>query len=79
MGSGHDLMTKHKSLGTWIFQSIHGSKPIVSAVSINKMLAANFFLKGREAREIKRKHQANTLLPFQVEQRFQMQLLSKIA
>lgn len=61
MGTSHNLTTKHKSLRTWISQSTHGSKPVVSAASLNKMPAV-FFFKGKEDREIKRKHQANILL-----------------
>lgn len=50
MGNVHNLAIKDKSLRTWIFQSIHGSKSIMSAVSFNKMPAANLFLKGRADR-----------------------------
>ena len=51
MGTSHNLTTEDKSLRTWISQSIQGSKPTASVVSLNKVPAAslNLFFKVKVA------------------------------
>lgn len=78
MGTGHNLTAKDKAsevfqIILWVFQTILGSK-LISAVSLNKMPAANlfFFFKGRQDRD-KKEAPSKYSFTFLSEQRFKLE------